>query len=208
MRRLLEGSAPDSGGALTAAADSGLLLAEAAGIRPDWVVGDMDSLDDENRLRFYPKDRIARHPADKDFTDTELALDLLWENGCGDLWIIGGGGGRIAHVFAVRDVFERERFPVRWITAGEDIRCVDGSAGDGTWGGFSPGPEAGDVVSVFPLGDGPWKVESRGLKWPLDGVRWKRGLYGFGNVALGRDTGIRALRGRFMIVLERVCRQQ
>ncbi|MCL2192553.1 MAG: thiamine diphosphokinase [Treponema sp.] len=193
--------------ALTVAADSGLLAAEAAGIKPDWVIGDMDSLADETRLLPYPTERVIRHPVDKDYTDTELALDLLWRKGCDNTWIIGGGGGRIAHIFAIRDIFERERFPCRWITASEDIHCVD--YGNNAVGNHTDGRglEPGDTVSVFPLGAGPWKAESLGLKWPLDSVIWERGLYGFGNIVLERELSIRAVQGRFMIILERVCQQ-
>ena len=199
LRRICGGSASD---ALTVAADSGLLAAEAAGIRPDWIIGDMDSLGDESRLSVYPPERIIRHPVDKDHTDTELALDLLWQNGCDDAWIIGGGGGRIAHVFAIHDILERNRFPRRWITAGEDIHCLE--AEDGC---FVMASEPGDAVSVFPMGDGPWKAKSRGLKWPLDDVGWKRGMYGFGNIALDHRFDIRVVQGRFMIILERICLQ-
>jgi len=205
LRGLLAGRSPGGSapGILVAAADSGLLAAEAAGMEPDWVVGDMDSLGDEARLLSYPAERVIRHSVDKDYTDTELALNLLWEKGCGDVWIIGGGGGRIAHVFAIRDIFERGRFPCRWVTAKEDIRCLDSGAG----GGLAMAVEPGDTVSVFPLAGGPWKAESTGLKWPLDNVNWERGLYGFGNVALERRFCIRAVRGRFMVILERICQQ-
>jgi len=193
-------------GVLTVAADSGLLVAEAAGVRPDWVVGDMDSVGDEGRLLAYPKERVVRHPADKDHTDTELALELLWGKGCERVWIVGGGGGRIAHVFAIRDLFERERFPCRWITSGGDVHCVD-REGVHAPSGLTAASEAGDTVSVFPLGGGPWKAESLGLKWPLDKVRWERGLYGLSNIATGNETGIQAIQGRFMIVSEKICQQ-
>jgi len=191
LRRLVDGA----GEALMAAADSGLLLAEAAGLKPDWVIGDMDSLGSEQRLRPYPAERVIRHSADKDFTDTELALALLWDKGCAEAWIAGGGGGRIDHLFGIRDLFERERFPRRWLTAAEDIRCIEG--GDA----LTVTVEQGGVVSVFPLGDGPWQAQSTGLKWPLDNVHWKRGLYGLSNVAESEIT-INARQGRFMIILE------
>jgi len=51
---------------LVIAADSGLLRAEHFGFRPDWIVGDMDSLKDLSRLSSYPKDRILKYPVDKD----------------------------------------------------------------------------------------------------------------------------------------------
>jgi len=198
LRWVCAGSAA---GVLMVAADSGLLTAEAAGFEPDWIVGDMDSLGDKARLHSYPAHRVIRYPMDKDYTDTELALNLLWEKGCDDVWIIGGGGGRIAHLFAIRDIFERERFPRRWITANEDIRCLD--VNDSLTATFEPG----DVVSVFPLAGGPWKAESLGLKWPLENARWERGLYGLSNVALEHKTAIRAVQGRFMVILERICQR-
>jgi thiamine pyrophosphokinase len=193
-------------GTLLVAADSGLLLAEAAGLRPDWIVGDMDSLDDESRLRSYPPERIICHPSDKDYTDTELALALIWEKGCDEVWIAGGGGGRIDHLLGIRDLFERERFPRRWITAAEDIHCIYGGA-DGA-GKLTLALEPGTLVSVFPLGGGPWKAESTGLKWPLDAVRWERGLYGMSNVIVAPEITINAKQGRFLKITEGLWRRK
>jgi thiamine pyrophosphokinase len=201
LRRILGGCATE---ALLVAADSGLILAEMAGFRPDWIVGDMDSIGGEDRLRSYSPEKVIRHIADKDYTDTELALALLWEKGCDEAWIIGGGGGRIDHLFGTRDLFEREKFPRRWITAAEDIHCLDGDAADNS---LTVNLKQGDVVSVFPLGGGPWKAESKGLKWPLNNVHWERGLYGLSNVAVAEKIEVVAKQGRFMVILEGVWRQ-
>jgi thiamine pyrophosphokinase len=191
---------------LIAAADSGLMAAEAAGLAPDWIVGDMDSLgamgshDEGRRLDAYPPDRVIRCPRDKDDTDTELLLSLLWEKGCDEVWLAGGGGGRMDHLLAIHALFERERSPDRWITAGEDIRHVrEGCTLNAEY----------SLVSVFPLGTGPWEAESRGLKWPLRGLPWKRGFFGLSNLALGgrgdqgdlRPFEIRAIRGRFLVIM-------
>jgi thiamine pyrophosphokinase len=184
-------------GVLVAAADSGLVLAEAAGMAVDWITGDMDSLDNVRRLDRYPAGRVMRYTVDKDYTDTELALSLLWEQGCEEVWIIGAGGGRIDHLFAVRSLFERERFPRRWITAGEDIRCIDAAAAPRC----SLSLTAGALVSVFPLGDGPWQAASGGLAWALDAVRWNRGLFGISNRAPEGACTIEAVRGRFMVIV-------
>jgi thiamine pyrophosphokinase len=212
LKRLLG----DSAGALLVAADSGLLLAEAAGLRPNWIIGDMDSLGSDEHLNTYSPERIIRHPTDKDFSDTELALALLWEKGCDEAWIAGGGGGRIDHLFGIRDLFERERFPRRWISAAEDIYCIDGAGGGPAVGGTIANlrltVKQDSLVSVFPLGGGPWKAASTGLKWSLDNVRWERGLYGLSNrlqpaVALVPEITVSATRGRFMVIIEDICQQ-
>jgi thiamine pyrophosphokinase len=189
---------------LLAAADSGLVAAEEAGLNPDWVIGDMDSLgnmvslDDLSRLGKYPPDRVIRYPTDKDFTDTELAIALLREKGCDEIWLAGGGGGRTDHLFAIFSLFESDHSgvvrPDRWFTANEEIRCLrEGRALDAT---LPPG----NLVSVFPLGLGPWEAESSGLKWPLDGLAWERGGLGLSNVAAAGVFKIRSVQGRFMVM--------
>ncbi len=175
------------------AADSGLTAAENAGFRPDWIVGDMDSLIDLSRLAAYPPDRVLRYPRDKDDTDTELALRLLWEQGCGQVELVGGGGGRMDHLLALAALFDREKAPDRWISSREDVRLVRDTV-------QARIPQE-SLVSVFPVGKGPWKAESTGLRWPLDALAWDRGFYGVSNVAVTGDIRIRALAGRFLLIL-------
>ncbi|MDR3162217.1 MAG: thiamine diphosphokinase [Spirochaetaceae bacterium] len=181
------------GADLIVAADSGLIAAENAGVRPHWILGDMDSLGDPRRLDRYAPERVLRHPPDKDDTDTELALRFLWDQGCDETWIIGGGGGRLDHLFAIRSLFERQPCPDRWLTAEDDIRCVSGEAS------FEALPDR--MVSVFPLGEGPWEAKSRGLRWPLEGLPWSRGFFGISNTAPGGSFSIKAEQGRFMVML-------
>jgi len=209
---------------ITIAADSGLLLAEKAGIKPDWIIGDMDSLDIpsgktlsldsssvnvKDRLSRYDRERVIRYKTDKDQTDTELAFNFLCEKGCDEIWIIGGGSGRMDHIFGIRDLFEREIPPQRWSTAMEDIHCIEGKSNGENDAGkksrLSMRLVPDDLVSVFPLGNGPWKIESLGLKWPLDNVHWERGLYGISNVATEDKNILNVISGRFLIVLPWEC---
>ncbi|MHB9290943.1 thiamine pyrophosphokinase [Hollandina sp. SP2] len=180
------------------AADSGLILAEQAGVRPNWIVGDMDSLDDPLRLEGYPSDRILRYPQDKDFTDTELALLLLWEKGCDETWLIGGGSGRMDHLFAIRSLFEREPRPQRWFTGAEDIYCLNAQEK------LALNLQPGETFSIFPLGSGPWELRSQGLKWPLAGLPWDRGFFGLSNVFLEAEVSLWAEQGHFLVILPRL----
>jgi thiamine pyrophosphokinase len=180
---------------LVVAADSGLAACEEAGIMPDWIVGDMDSLGDLKRLEKYPAEKVIRHRSDKDSSDTELALSLLWEKGCGKVWLAGGGGGRTDHLLAIRALFERERSPDRWFTASEEIRRLkEGQT-------LSADAAIGSMVSVFPLGAGPWQAESSSLKWPLNGVAWESGCFSLSNVAEKSPFEIKSKRGDFLAVM-------
>jgi thiamine pyrophosphokinase len=205
-RDLLEEARAEGGTPLVAAADSGLFFAEAAGIRPDWIVGDMDSIGFRDsaaaRLAAYKPEQIFRYPVDKDYTDTELAVSLLREKGCRRIWIAGGGGYRIDHLFAIRSLFEREQPPERWITAREDIRCLQSPGALECTLTTSAGDDAAPYpISVFPLREGPWKAASRGLKWSLTGLVWDRGFFGISNEAPNGTFTIYAEKGRFMVIL-------
>jgi len=178
---------------LVVAADSGLIAAENAGYRPDWIVGDMDSLEDTSRLEAYPASRVLRFPRDKDDTDTELALRLLSAQGCDYRELVGGGGGRLDHLLALAALFDREDAPDRWLTSREDVRLIRGT--------ISIRVTPGSLVSVFPAGSGPWQAESSGLRWPLDSVTWSRGAYGISNVAETGMVEVRVQSGRFLLIL-------
>ena len=198
-----EGPAPEilkelaAGADFLIAADSGLIAMEEAGISPHWIVGDMDSLGDMSRISLlekYPPGIIQISPPEKDLTDTEIAINMLKEKGCDEIWLAGGGGGRIDHLFALRSLFEREHAPARWYTAREEIITIE----EGTT--FQKTMANGCMVSVFPLGSGPWAAESEGLKWPLNGLGWTRGAYGISNVTTDASFLIRSVRGRFMVI--------
>ena len=197
-----EGPEPDvlrllvRGADVVAAADSGLTAAENAGISPDWIIGDMDSVD-SLLLKKYPADRVISFPHDKDFTDTELALDLLWKKGCSRIWIAGGGGGRLDHLLALSWLFERGKFPERWITFSDDVYCLDSLSLNEIKMKFAPGT----TVSVLPLGTGEWKAQSKGLKWPLDNVVWDRGSIAISNRTTTDSFSIFVTKGRFMVIL-------
>ena len=112
------------------AADSGFDLALALGLRPELIVGDMDSV----RARL-PQERVRRFPRDKEFTDTELGLQALKDLGCDRVVIAGGGGGRLDHLLFIVALFERETVPLCWITAHEHVEAIRGTAAYRGWVG-------------------------------------------------------------------------
>jgi thiamine pyrophosphokinase len=142
----------------------------------------------------YPPERVRRYPRDKDLLDTEIALNLLWDEGCEDAILIGGGGGRLDHLLALRALFDRPRCPRRWVTDSGDVKVVEES---GTL--LLPLP-VNTLVSVLPAASGPWKASSDGLKWPLDRVRIDTGWVGISNVACENRISFRAERGRFLVL--------
>lgn len=87
------------------AADSGLDVAVAAGLRPTVLVGDLDSLSASGRMWSYAHGvEIHEFPADKGSTDTALALNSAAASECSDLLVLSGEAGiddRLDHRLAV-----------------------------------------------------------------------------------------------------------
>jgi thiamine pyrophosphokinase len=81
------------------AADGGARHARPLGLRPDLIVGDLDSIDDAT-LRRYPDAAVRRHPRDKDRLDLELALDEATLRGATTVIVVGVFGGRLDHELA------------------------------------------------------------------------------------------------------------
>ncbi len=185
------------GADLVAAADSGILLAREFGISPDYILGDMDSLENaEDILKSYPEERILRFGREKDYTDTELGLSFLSEKGCGRIIIAGGSGGRTDHFVGILCLFFRDVHPDIWIMKNETAMSVEGS--------FSLETRSGEIISLFPVSGEECRMKSTGLKWKLDNLAWKTGDAGISNVALGSRIEIEMRSGRLLLIRKRV----
>ena len=85
--------------AIVLGVDAGLDLALAAGLRPSGLIGDLDSVSPEGMEWAKTHATIARHPTDKNQTDTELALAFAADMQPERLTLIGGGD-RLDHTIA------------------------------------------------------------------------------------------------------------
>ena len=84
-------------GDLRIAADAGYRTAKSLGEGIDLLLGDFDSLGEDS----IPKDvECLRVPAEKDFTDTQLAAETAIKRGATELVIIGGLSGRLDHTMS------------------------------------------------------------------------------------------------------------
>ncbi|MFP4329855.1 MAG: thiamine diphosphokinase [Alkalispirochaetaceae bacterium] len=182
----------DLRGAMVVAADSGLSRAVGWGVEPDLILGDMDSLNDTELLDRFPRERVRRFEEDKDYTDTELGLRALEEAGVEEITIVGGGGGRLDHLLGIVALFDRDNYPRRWYTGTDRVDCVDRE--------LLIRGAAGQTLSVFPAGREGCRMQSEGLKWPLDKLSWVRGDAGISNLVVAEICRIRVTQGRIIVV--------
>jgi thiamine pyrophosphokinase len=81
--------------------DGGIRHLQQTGIKSDVIIGDMDSIDPD-QLESYARlgVKIIKYPANKDFTDTELALDYAINLKPEAIYIWAALGGRIDHTLS------------------------------------------------------------------------------------------------------------
>ncbi|QYX55724.1 thiamine diphosphokinase [Roseovarius sp. SCSIO 43702] len=154
------------------AADSGADAALAAGVVPEAVIGDLDSLSNEARARI-PGERVHRI-AEQDSTDFDKALRNIEAP-----LVIGVGflGKRLDHQLAACNTLVR--YPgKRAVLTSEDSLVLLSPPN------FALDLARGVTVSLFPMG----AVEgvSEGLEWPIDGLNFAPdGMIGTSNRATG-----------------------
>ena len=185
---------------LVVAADGGALHALRAGIVPDLVVGDMDSLGEEGARRVGERGAILeRHPSRKDKMDAHLAILAARKRGVTDLDLVCATGGRPDAVFALPHLLlAAERLGVRTTAVagwGEMFVVEDGSrAVEG---------RPGESLSVFPLAGAAEGVTLEGFEYPLEGARVEAGdTVGFHNELLEEGARVAVKRGALFVIHE------
>ena len=88
---------------LCIAADQGYHTAKALGERIDLLLGDFDSIGSVPRDGNF---EIQQVPAEKDYTDTQLAVEIALERGADEIIIIGGLSGRLDHTLSTLAILE------------------------------------------------------------------------------------------------------
>lgn len=177
-------------GDLVVAADAG--YRQLGGVKADYVVGDFDS------LGYEPEgERILRHPAEKDDTDTLLAAKLGLSLGYRAFVLLGGVGGRLDHTLAnIQTLAYLHARGAKACLVGEmeTIALLEG----GTLR-FRAGLSG--VVSVFAYGGRATGVYERGLAYPLtDATLTDDFPLGVSNAFTGAPAEIAVEHGRLLVL--------
>lgn len=148
------------------AADKGLEFFITAGITPDLIVGDFDSLSSEGKIYMekLPQTSIHRLKPEKDDSDTQSAVNLAISQGAKDILILGGTGTRLDHVMANLGLLlsGKERgVNIRIADVNNFITLVD----NGTV--LHKDRQYGKYVSFFSVGGDVTGLTLEGFKYPL-----------------------------------------
>ena len=178
-------------------ADGGANYAYAMGVIPAYIVGDMDSI--LPRVMDYYKEqgvKFRNYPQRKDFTDTQLVLNLAEEIAADDIVLLGSLGKRLDHTLA-------------------NIYCGAGLALQGkkvwhyttNYSAYLVSKEiiisgkVGDIVSVLVLTDQAQGVYEEGFEYPLKNVTLEKwNPYAISNVLTQNEGIIKAREGLLLVI--------
>lgn len=159
------------------AADRGLEAFDAAGKKPDFLLGDMDSVAPAVLQKYEACLPMMRLNCQKDDTDGEAALEAAIERGAKEIVFLGALGGRLDHALANLMLLVRAHQKGAYARIYDEqvsIERVDGSC--------TLQDAQGHTVSLLPLGSAQG-VTIEGFFYPLlDGTLTNAQTLGISNV--------------------------
>ncbi len=186
--------------AFVIAADSGLDHAFAAGLRPNLIVGDLDSVSD-GAIEIARSEGITidQYSPDKDATDTELALAaaLAWEPD--HVILLAGGGDRLDHSIAAITALGHaclarcESVTARWGTSHIHVVHAPRSLAVHT--------QSDTTFSLLALHGACEGVVLNGARWPLDNaVLSPASSLGVSNIAVTGELHVQLTAGVLTLI--------
>ena len=168
---------------LVVAADGGARYALEAGVVPDLVVGDMDSLEEDLALEVERRGAsLERHPVRKDKMDGHLAVLAARERGATTADLLCALGGRLGALFAVTHILlGAERIGLHSSVVADRGRIFVVEDGSRTVEG-----DPQDSISIFPMSGPAAGVTLEGMEYPLENATLEPGdTLGFHNELIG-----------------------
>ncbi len=184
-------------GDLRIAADGGYNNAKRLGVHVDILLGDLDSL---GKVDVGEETEVIRVPAEKDFTDTQFAVETAIARGAEEIVIIGGLSGRLDHTLSNLSILEdlSARRVHALITDGNNrVRFINSTSTLIARSGYK-------YVSILLASEKAKGVSVEGCKYPLKNARLERNLqYAVSNEITGNCALISVRKGSLYIVESR-----
>jgi thiamine pyrophosphokinase len=182
------------------AADGGARHCRVLGLTPAVVIGDFDSLSADD-LAQLERDgtKVVRYPSRKDFTDLELALQHAMSLGADEIIVFAALGARWDQTLAnllLPAAPGFEHVSIRLLDGPQEITLL--RAGET----YTLNGQAGDIVSLVPLGGHATGITTTGLEYPLtDGTLYFGATRGISNVMLGDQATVQLKAGLLLCTI-------
>jgi thiamine pyrophosphokinase len=186
------------------AIDKGIEALSMINVKPDYILGDFDSVDKsiyESYIEKYPDAEVAKYNAEKDYTDTELGIRTALKNGASSITIFGGTGTRLDHTIAnirtLNIALEQGVF-AQIIDNNNRIYLAQNNLS------LYKDKLFGNYISILPYENSLQKVTLKGFKYDLDNVIMLYGAStGISNEIISDEASITCDNGIFIIIESR-----
>ncbi len=147
-------------------ADKGICFFKEYGLIPTHIVGDFDSAAVEALAYFerIPGISIRKFQPEKDFTDSQIALELALELGAERIYLLGFSGTRLDHVAAnirILSIPLEKKAECFLLDANNRIRLIDGPLK------IKREEQYGKYVSLFAFGGPVFGITLKGFYYLL-----------------------------------------
>jgi thiamine pyrophosphokinase len=181
-------------------ADHGLMAADRLKLKPDFIVGDFDSVSpsvlDKYRNASTP---IQTFPKEKDKTDTQIAIELALSKHATSIDIIGATGSRLHHALAnIHLLLQplKQKVHACIIDGNNKIYLRDNSFT------LDMDKQYGNYVSLLPYGEKVSGLTLKGFLYPLDHIIYESGCsLGISNEIVEKEAFVEFEDG-ILIVIE------
>ena len=184
-------------GELRIVVDGALEVTHRLGIKPDFIVGDFDTVN-HDLLEHYEKEIILRHPPEKDQTDTELAIETALNAGYNKLIFFGATGSRLDH--SLGNIFLLENLLKKGISAeivNENNRLYLKNRSFV----LRRNNTRGNYLSLLPLTETVKEVTLTGFKYPVKKLTFYRErTLGISNEITEEEARVEFSEGTFIVV--------
>jgi thiamine pyrophosphokinase len=177
-------------GDIVICADGGYLVAQALGIHPDYVIGDLDSLGEAEP---NGKSEIIKFPSEKDFSDFELALNKSMEFGPEKIVVYGALGGRKDHEITNVLLLAFAEAPTVFIE--EEVEMFN------VIHDFSIRGKKNLTCSLLSFGGPTYVQEMRGFHYVLKNEELQPSSRGLSNIIMDDEAYIRIERGNLVVIV-------
>lgn len=171
-------------------ADGGYNHAKNMNIKPDILIGDMDSVTD-----FMHDVEVLKYPTDKDFTDGELCIKYAKEKGIDELLLVGMTSERLDHT--INNILMITSFPkAKIVDENNEIYILKDN--------LTIIGKKGKTLSIIPVSGDLEGISTKGLLYSLN----KENLLfasckGNSNVITDDECEITAQKGMAIVIVVR-----
>lgn len=146
--------------------DKGMEFLYRTDIMPSDIVGDFDSVDKTLISHYENRENVKIHEfiPEKDFTDTQIALDLAIQYGSRKIYILGGTGTRLDHTMVNIQLLKIPKdmgIEACLVDEYNKISLIDSRIS------IRQKEQFGNYISLLPFSGQVTGVTLRGVKYPL-----------------------------------------